>query len=218
MFPSSLGQSISGQALKNGIWSYETINPRDFASDKHSTVDDTPYGGGAGMVLRPDVLEKTLLSIPEQKRGKLIYMSPRGKVLNQKMVKELTEEKSLTILCGRYEGVDQRFLDAYDMEEVSIGDYVLSGGEPAAVILLDACIRLLPNVMGNKETADEESFTNGMLEYPHYTKPAEWIDSKGEIHTVPEVLRSGNHAKISEWREAQSLELTMARRPDLLKK
>lgn len=216
MFPGTLGQSLSGRALENGKWSYQTINPRDFATDIHKTVDDTPYGGGAGMVLRPDILENALLSIPEDKRGRLIYMSPRGRVLNQPLVEELTEEENLTLLCGRYEGVDQRFLDAYDIEEISIGDYVLSGGEPAAIIMLDAIIRLLPDVMGNTETTSEESFSNGLLEYPHYTKPATWTDANGEMHTVPEVLKSGNHAKIVDWRYEQSLALTQSRRPDLL--
>jgi tRNA (guanine37-N1)-methyltransferase len=170
MSPGPLGQSISGKALDAGKWSYATINPRDFATNKHGTVDDTPYGGGAGMVLRADVLESALLSIPPSSRGRIIYMSPRGKVLNQNLVQELSSEPNLTILCGRYEGVDQRFLDAYDVEEISIGDYVLSGGEPAAIITMDACIRLLDGVMGNEDTAGDESFSNGLLEYPHYTR------------------------------------------------
>jgi tRNA (guanine37-N1)-methyltransferase len=218
MFPGSLGQSLSGRALENGIWSYQTVNPRDFTKDVHKTVDDTPYGGGAGMVLRPDILENALLSIPSEKRGRLIYMSPRGKVLDQPLVQDLSNEDNLTILCGRYEGVDQRFLDAYDIEEISVGDYILSGGEPAAIILMDACIRLLDGVMGNEETAGEESFSNGLLEYPHYTKPAAWTDANGNTHDVPEILRGGNHAKINEWREAQSRAITQSRRPDLLKK
>lgn len=217
MFPGSLGLSISGKALEKGLWSYNAVQIRDHATDKHQSVDDTPYSGGAGMVMRADVLENALLSIPSDKRGRLIYMSPRGKVLNQKLAEELSQEESLTILCGRYEGVDQRFLDAYDVEEISIGDYVLSGGEPAAIILMDACIRLLPGVMGNTETAGEESFSNGLLEYPHYTKPAEWKDATGKIHKVPEILRGGNHAEIVKWRHAQSLEITKANRPDLLK-
>lgn len=218
MFPGTLGQSLSGRALENNVWSYNTINPRDFATDKHSTVDDTPYGGGAGMVLRADILERALLSIPEEKRGRLVYMSPRGRVLNQNLAEELAQEEHLTILCGRYEGVDQRFLDAYDLEEISIGDYILSGGEPAAIIMLDACIRLLPGVMGNEETAGEESFSNGLLEYPHYTKPASWTDANNKTYDVPEVLRSGNHAKITQWRYEQSLAITKTNRPDLLKK
>lgn len=218
MFPGSLGQSLSGRALDNGTWSYDRINIRDFATDKHQTVDDTPYGGGAGMILRPDVLETALLSIQPQKRGRLIYMSPRGRVLDQKLVQELTMENNLTILCGRYEGVDQRFLEAYDIEEISIGDYVLSGGEPAAIIMMDACIRLLDGVMGNDDTAGNESFSNDLLEYPHYTKPATWADAKNNIHEVPAILKSGNHAKIDEWRYEQSVALTQSRRPDLFKK
>lgn len=216
MFPGSLGQSLSGRALADGKWSYNAINIRDYADNKHGTVDDTPYGGGAGMVLRPDVLENTLLSIPPQKRGRLIYMSPRGRVLDQKLVEELTAEDNLTILCGRYEGVDQRFLDAYDIEEISVGDYVLSGGEPAAIIMMDACIRLLDGVMGNEDTAGEESFSNGLLEYPHYTRPAEWTDANGNTHAVPEILKNGHHAKIKQWQHEQSLALTKFHRPDLL--
>lgn len=216
MFPGSLGQSLSGRALENDIWSFDTVNIRDFATDIHKTVDDTPYGGGAGMVMRADIIEKALLSVPE--KGRVIYMSPRGKVLNQELVKELAAEKTLTILCGRYEGVDQRLLDAYEVEEISIGDYVLSGGEPAAMILMDSCIRLLPGVMGNTETPDEESFSNGLLEYPHYTKPAEWVDAAGIKRVVPDTLRSGNHAKIAQWRHDESLNLTQQRRPDLIKK
>ena len=217
MFPGMLGQSLAGKALEREDWSYNTINIRDFATDNHKTVDDTPYGGGAGMVMRADVIESALLSVPNQ--GRKIYLSPRGKVLNQALAKELSQEDSLTLLCGRYEGVDQRVLDAHDFEEISIGDYVLSGGEPAALILMDACIRLLPNVMGNKDTADNESFganTNGLLEYPHYTRPAEWTDAHGKTHAVPEVLKNGDHAKIEQWRQEQSEKITKAVRPELL--
>ena len=213
MFPGSLGQSLSGKALEEGKWSYDCINIRDFGEGIHKTVDDTPFGGGAGMVMRADILEKALLSVPKQ--GRKIYMSPRGKTLNQELVKELTQEDTLTILCGRYEGVDQRFLDAHNIEEISIGDYVLSGGEPAAIILMDACIRLLDGVMGNTQTVDEESFSNGLLEYPHYTKPAEWTDINGNVYDVPEVLRSGHHKNIEKWRKEQSENLTKQRRPDL---
>ncbi len=216
MFPGTLGQSLSGRALEQGKWSYDCINIRDFGEGVHKTVDDTPFGGGAGMVMRADILEKALLSTP--KAGRKIYMSPRGRVLDQKLVKELCEEEVLTILCGRYEGVDQRFLDAHDFEEVSIGDYVLSGGEPAAIILMDACIRLLDGVMGNVNTADEESFSNGLLEYPHYTKPAQWEDANGNNHDVPDVLRSGHHKNIEKWRREQSENLTQLRRPDLWQK
>ena len=214
MFPGALGQSLAGKALERGDWSYHAINIRDYANGVHKSVDDTPYGGGAGMVMRADIIEKALLSA--EKPGRKIYLSPRGKPLTQSLVKELSTEESLTLLCGRYEGVDQRILDAHDFKEISIGDYVLSGGEPAALILMDACIRLLPGVMGNEDTPNEESFSNGLLEYPHYTRPAEWLDTNGETRAVPEVLQSGNHAKIKEWREEQSLTLTKARRPDLL--
>jgi len=211
MFPGYLGASLAGRALERGDWSYSAIQIRNFATDKHQTVDDTPFGGGAGMVMRADIIDKALLSI--ENPGRKIYMSPRGKVLNQSLVKELSQTPNLTLLCGRYEGVDQRVLDAHGFEEISIGDYVLSGGEPAALILMDACIRLLPGVMGNEETAGEESFSNGLLEYPHYTRPAEWNGL-----TVPDVLKSGNHAEIKKWREAESLKLTQRVRPDLLKK
>lgn len=218
MFPGSLGQSLAGRALERGDWSYEAIQIRDFATDKHATVDDTPFGGGAGMVMRADVIEKALLSVPNT--GRKIYMSPRGKVLNQALAKELSQEQTLTILCGRYEGVDQRVLDAHGFEEISIGDYVLSGGEVAALTMMDACIRLLPGVMGNEETPDNESFgsaTGGLLEYPHYTRPAEWTDAHGEVRVVPDILKSGNHAEIEKWRKGQSLQLTQRVRPDLLK-
>ncbi len=217
MFPSMLGESLAGKALERGDWSFNTVNIRNFATDNHKSVDDTPYGGGAGMVMRPDIIERALLSVPDQ--GRKIYLSPRGKVLNQALAKELSQEENLTLLCGRYEGVDQRILDAHNFEEISIGDYVLSGGEPAAMILMDACIRLLPNVMGNADTADNESFgenINGLLEYPHYTRPAEWTDTKSVTHSVPEVLKNGDHAKIDEWREEQSIKITKKIRPDLL--
>lgn len=218
MFPGMLGQSLAGKAFERGDWSFNAINIRDFATDNHNTVDDTPYGGGAGMVMRADVIESALLSI--KKPSRKIYLSPRGKVLNQALAKELSAESNITLLCGRYEGVDQRVLEAHDFEEISIGDYVLSGGEPAAMILMDTCIRLLDGVMGNEDTADNESFganTGGLLEYPHYTRPAEWTDSNGVTHNVPEVLKNGNHAKIEEWRGEESLKITQKIRPDLLK-
>lgn len=214
MFPGSLGLSLSGRALEQNLWSYDTCNIREYATDKHKTVDDTPYGGGAGMIMRADVIEVALLSLPKQ--GRNIYLSPRGKPLTQSLVQELSSSPCLTLLCGRYEGVDQRVLDAHDFEEISIGDYVLSGGEPAALILMDACIRLLPGVMGNENTAGEESFSNGLLEYPHYTRPVIWTDHHGKEHPVPEELQSGHHARIKEWRHSQSLSLTRKRRPDLL--
>lgn len=218
MFPGMLGASLAGKALERGDWSFNAINIRDFATDNHKTVDDTPYGGGAGMVMRADVIEAALLSVPTP--GKKVYLSPRGKVLNQAMAKQLSQEANLTLLCGRYEGVDQRILDAHEFEEISIGDYVLSGGEPAALILMDACIRLLEGVMGNDDTADNESFgtnTGGLLEYPHYTRPAEWTDANGITHQVPDVLKNGNHAHIEEWRQKESFEITKRVRPELLK-
>ncbi|NCC21628.1 MAG: tRNA (guanosine(37)-N1)-methyltransferase TrmD [Alphaproteobacteria bacterium] len=216
MFPGSLAHSLSGKALERGQWRFDTVNIRDFADDRHKTVDDTPFGGGAGMVMRADVIEKALLSI--ERPGRKIYLSPRGKPLTQALVTELAVEPAVTLLCGRYEGVDQRVLDVCGFEEISIGDYVLSGGEPAALILMDSCIRLLPGVMGNETAPDEESFTSGLLEYPHYTRPAEWTAATdGKVYGVPEVLRSGDHGKVARWRHEQSLELTRSRRPDLLK-
>lgn len=216
MFPGTLGTSLSGKALERADWSYDVINIRDFAEGVHKNVDDTPFGGGAGMVMRADIIEKALLSIKNP--GRKIYLSPRGKPLTQNLVRDLSQENTLTLLCGRYEGVDQRLLDAHEFEEISIGDYVLSGGEPAAIILMDSCIRLLPGVMGNDETPLEESFSNGLLEYPHYTRPAKWTDANGNTHSVPDILTSGHHSRIKEWREAESLALTERRRPDLLKK
>lgn len=215
MFPGPLGQSLPGKALDNNLWSYGTINPRDFAQDKHKTVDDTPFGGGAGMVMKPDILEKAVRSI--ETPGKKIYLSPRGRRLDQSIVKELVEAPALTLLCGRYEGVDQRVLDACDFEEISIGDYVLAGGELPAMVLIEACIRFIPGVLGNSDTVEEESFSGGLLEYPHYTRPAEWIDAAGQARKVPEVLTSGHHGKVETWRKEQSEELTRTRRPDLWK-
>lgn len=213
MFPGHLGMSLAGKALEKGLWSFESINPRYYATDLHKTVDDSPFGGGAGMVLKPDVLDRALAAhLP---LGKFIYMTPRGLPLTQKRVEELAKEPQLTILCGRYEGVDERVLQAYNAEEISVGDYVLSGGEQAAMILLDAVIRLIPGVVGNKDTHDEESFGNGLLEYPHYTRPAEWTGPDGVIRKVPEILTSGNHAKVAEWRLKESEKVTEARRPDL---
>ncbi len=219
MFPGCLGHSLSGRALENGIWSYGALNIRDFGHGVHKTVDDTPYGGGAGMVMKPDVIEAALLSLGTPQHP--IYLTPRGKPLTQGKVQALAALPAMTILCGRYEGVDERVLKAYDFDEISVGDYVLSGGEPAALILMDACIRLLPGVMGNVETAPEESFSasrGGLLEYPHYTKPASWQPQTATNPLeVPEILRSGNHAAIEKWRHEQSLEITEKIRPDLLK-
>ncbi|TWB45402.1 tRNA (guanosine(37)-N1)-methyltransferase TrmD [Nitrospirillum pindoramense] len=216
MFPGPLGMSLAGKALENGTWSLESVDIRSFASDKHRSVDDTPFGGGPGMVMRPDVLDAALtasrsrLSQDQRERGRAIYLSPRGRVLDQALVRELVSAPSLTVLCGRYEGVDERVLEAQGLEEVSLGDFVLSGGEPAALCLIDACVRLLPGVMGNAETAGEESFERGLLEYPHYTRPAVWQD-----RAVPEVLLSGHHEKVKAWRLAEAERITRDRRPDL---
>lgn len=212
MFPGPLGGSLAGKALKDDLWRMEVLDIRAFASNKHASVDDTPYGGGAGMVMRPDVIDAAIRDA-ELRNGpfaRKIYMSPRGRVLDQALVKELAACPSLLLLCGRYEGVDQRALDAQQMEEVSIGDFILGGGEVAVMVLLEACVRLLPGVMGNEATTEEESFEQGLLEYPHYTRPAVWNGLE-----VPEVLLSGNHAKVKEWRQAQAEDITRQRRPDL---
>jgi tRNA (guanine37-N1)-methyltransferase len=216
MFPGMLGQSLSGKALERGIWSLETVQLRDYAQDNHKTVDDTPFGGGAGMVMKPDLLSRALSA--HQPLGRFIYMTPRGKQLTQELVRDLATAPQLSILCGRYEGVDERLLEAYHAEEICIGDYVLSGGEPAAMILLDACIRILPEVLGNAGTHDEESFENGLLEYPHYTRPAVWTGPDGVERAVPEVLMSGHHANVNKWRQEQSEKVTQERRPDLWEK
>ena len=213
MFPGHLGYSLSGKAMERGDWSLEAVQIRDFAEDKHRTVDDTPAGGGAGMVLKPDILAKAIDSVAAtgaDTRPRLL-MSPRGKPLTQKRVRELADADGVVIVCGRFEGVDQRVIDARQLEEVSIGDYILSGGEPAALTLLDSIIRLLPGVMGNVHSGTHESFEHGLLEHPHYTRPQVF-----EGHEIPPVLTSGNHAAIEKWRLEQSLRLTAARRPDLL--
>lgn len=211
IFPGFLGYSLTGKALNEGIWSLETINIRDYAFDKHGSVDDTPCGGGAGMVMRPDVLGAALKA--SYQGGKLIYMSPRGEPLTQEKVKKLSGEENLTVVCGRFEGIDQRVIDAFGIEEVSIGDYVLTGGEQAAQIMLDAVVRLLPGVLGNADSTADESFEDNLLEHPQYTRPIEW-----DGRTVPEVLMSGHHKKIAEWRKEQAIEITKRRRPDLMKK
>ena len=211
MFPGPLGVSLAGRARDEAKWSLDTVQIRDFAIDKHRTVDDTPAGGGAGMVLRADVLgaavDHALALHPERP---IIAMTPRGKPLTQARVRTLAAGPGVTILCGRFEGFDERIFAARSIEEVSIGDIVLSGGEPAALMLLDACIRLLPGVMGAASSGAEESFENGLLEYPHYTRPVIW-----EGRTIPEVLRSGDHAKIAAWRKRQAEVDTRLRRPDL---
>ena len=209
VFPGPLGTSLAGKALDQGLWTLEVLDIRGFAADKHRSVDDTPFGGGAGMVMRPDVVEAALASV-EERPGPMVYLSPRGRLLDQALVRELAAEPGMTLLCGRYEGVDQRVIAARGVAEVSVGDYVLAGGEVAALVLLEAVIRLLPGVMGNEESAAEESFERGLLEYPLYTRPAEW---RGRA--VPEVLTSGHHEKIRQWRLARAEEITKERRPDL---
>lgn len=212
MFPGMLGYSLAGKALEKGLWGIETVDLKQFGRGNYNHVDDTPYGGGAGMVIRPDVLGDAIESATANRKTKIIYMSPRGLPLTQKKAKELTKEQEIIIICGRYEGIDERVIEHYEIEEISIGDYILSGGEPAAMILMDSIIRLLPEVIGNEGTHFEESFSEGLLEYPHYTRPAEWNGKK-----VPEILASGDHKKVAEWRKERALENTKLRRPDLLK-
>lgn len=215
MFPGSLGLSLAGKALQGGIWGYHTVNIREYAYDKHATVDDVPYGGGTGMVLRPDVLGAAITANTKE-RTRWLYMSPRGRLLEQGYVQELAAYNGdIGIICGRYEGVDERILEAFNIEEVSIGDYILSGGEVAALTLMDACIRLLPGVISKETALNEESFGQhaeyaGLLEYPLYTRPSTW-----EGRSVPEVLRSGNHQEVARWRLAQSQAITRNKRPDL---
>lgn len=213
MFPGPLGHSIFADGLKKGLWSINAVNIRDFATDKHKTVDDAPFGGGAGMVMKPDILEQAVTSLSNP--GRKIYLSPRGRTLTQSMAAELAAEPALTLLCGRYEGVDQRALEACGIEEISIGDYVLAGGEVAAMVLMEAVLRLIPGMVGNHETLFEESFSNSLLEYPHYTRPAKWFDKSGHSWDTPPVLLSGHHAAIHAWRQEESVALTKERRPDL---
>ncbi|MEP7452560.1 tRNA (guanosine(37)-N1)-methyltransferase TrmD [Phyllobacterium sp. SB3] len=208
MFPGPLGISLAGKALAEGAWSLETVQIRDFATDKHRMVDDTPAGGGAGMVMKPDVLGRAVDHVADE-RPKL-FMSPRGKPLTQERVRELATGPGAILLCGRFEGVDERLIEGRDFEEVSIGDYILSGGETAAIVVLDAIVRLLPGVMGNSLSGETESFETGLLEHPHYTKPQEW-----EGRRIPDVLLSGNHGAIDKWRRAEAEKLTRERRPDL---
>ena len=211
IFPGFLGTSLTGRALKEGIWNLDAVNIRDYAFDKHSSVDDTPCGGGAGMIMRPDVLGNAIDH--NYSGGKIIYMSPRGQALTQQKVRELSKEDNLTIICGRFEGIDERVLEEYNIEEISIGDYILTGGEQAAMIMLDAVVRLLPNVLGNAASTENESFENGLLEYPQYTRPIEWKNRK-----VPEVLLSGHHENVAKWQKEKALQITKERRPDLLEK
>ena len=212
MFPGHLGLSLSGRAIERGDVAVEAVNIRDFAPDRHRTVDDTPAGGGAGMVLKPDILAAAIDAVsPEGDARPRLMMSPRGAPLTQARVRQLAEGDGVVIVCGRFEGVDERVIEARGLEEVSIGDYILSGGEPAALVLLDAVIRILPGVMGNDSSGGEESFETGLLEYPHYTRPQLF-----EGREIPAALTSGNHGEIAKWRREQAVALTRRRRPDLL--
>ena len=211
-FPGPLNKGLYGKAMEKKIWDLKTIDIREYALDKHKTVDDTPYGGGSGMLLKPDVVAKSI-DANTQKGDKIYYLSPRGKVLNQNIAREISKEKKVNLICGHFEGVDQRVLDNRAIDELSIGDFVLSGGETASYVFLDAILRLIPGVIGNEESKNEESFENGLLEYPQYTKPQIW-----EEKSVPNVLLSGDHAKIKDWRLIQSKAITRDRRPDLWQK
>ena len=214
MFPGPLGLSLAGRALEAGIWRLEAVDIRGFATDRHRSVDDTPAGGGPGIVMRADVVAAAVDAVRGQGDARpLIYLSPRGRPLTQQRVRELAAGPGVTLLCGRFEGLDQRVIEARNMEEVSLGDFVLSGGEPAALVLLDAVIRLLPGVMGKDASGEDESFESGLLEYPHYTRPQEF-----EGRGIPPVLTSGDHKKVKEWRRARAEETTRERRPDLWEK
>jgi len=212
IFPGLLDKGLYGKALSKKIWNLKIFNIRDFAEDKHKTVDDTTFGGGSGMLLKPDVLARSIdKSINSGE--KIFYLSPKGKKFDQKFAKELSKEKTINLVCGHFEGVDERILSTRDIEEISVGDYILSGGESASFVLIDSILRLLPNVLGNEMSKNDESFENGLLEYPQYTKPQIW-----EEKSVPEVLLSGDHAKIKDWRLSQSEAITRRQRPDLWEK
>ena len=212
VFPGPLAKGLYGKALSNKLWNLSVINIRDAATDKHKTVDDTPYGGGTGMLLKADVLANAL-DQKVKKGERVFYLSPKGKKFDQKLAQDLSKEKSISLICGHFEGVDERVLATRNIEEISIGDYVLSGGETAALVVLDSILRLLPGVLGNEKSSLDETFENGLLEYPQYTKPQIW-----EEKTVPDVLLSGDHAKIKDWRLSQSEAITRDRRPDLWQK
>lgn len=214
MFPGPLGESLAGKALKEGVWALEAVDIRRFAKDRHGTVDDAPFGGGAGMVMKPDILSDAIAAIAQPDVPKLL-MSPRGRPFSQAQARRLATGPGVILVCGRFEGVDERVIEAQALEEVSVGDFVLSGGEIAAMAVMDSCVRLLPGVMGAAQSGDEESFEDGLLEYPHYTRPATWTGPDGIERRVPEILVSGHHGKVAEWRTKQRQEITRARRPDL---
>jgi len=212
IFPGPLNKGLYGKALSNKIWNLDIINIRDSAEDKHKTVDDTPFGGGSGMLIKPDVLARSI-DQHVNKSEKIFYLSPKGKLFNQETAKSLSKEHCINLICGHFEGVDQRLLETRNIEEISVGDYILSGGETAALIIIDSILRLVPGILGNEKSVYEESFENGLLEYPQYTKPQLW-----EEKNIPDVLLSGDHSKIKDWRLSQSEAITRHRRPDLWQK
>jgi len=215
MFPGPLGFSITGKALEKKIWLLKLINLQNFSKKGPKYVDDKPYGGGSGMIIKSEIIHEALKKITKKIKNNysLIYLTPKGKKLDQKKIKKFTMKSNLILVCGKYEGIDQRVIDTWKMEEISMGDYILSGGEIAAMSLVDSCVRLLPNVLGSEDSLESETFENNLLEYPQYTKPREWLGKK-----VPEVLLSGNHRKIKEWKKEESIKLTKIKRPDLFKK
>jgi len=220
MFPGILGHSIIGKALKENIWSLDTINLHDFGYDDRNSIDDSPFGGGPGMIIRPDVIERAVINVFNniKKKIPLIYMTPSGRPLKQQDLVKYSRKEGIIILCGRFEGVDMRVINNLDFEQISIGDYVLAGGEVAAQVLVEGCVRLLPGVLGHSESVLEESFSENLLEYPHYTRPKIWVDTNGNEHHVPDILISGHHDKIKEWRKNKSIEVTKKFRPDLFNK
>ncbi len=219
MFPGVLAHSIVGKALKEKKWSLELINLHDFGFNERNNIDDSPFGGGPGMIVRPDVVEKALNHIKKDlpKKRLLIYMSPSGHKLKQADLEQYAEFEQIVVLCGKFEGIDARAIDILGFKEISIGDYILTGGEIAAQVLVEGCIRLLPGVLGHPESVLEESFSKNLLEYPQYTRPQVWTDSKNNKHRVPDILLSGNHDEINKWRKKKSIEVTIKKRPDLLK-
>lgn len=214
MFPGPLGESLAGKALRDGVWDLSAVDIRRFATDRHRTVDDAPFGGGAGMVMKPDVLSAAIEAVAVPGVPKVL-LSPRGAPFDQARARQLAAGPGVLLVCGRFEGVDERVIEAHALEEISVGDFVLSGGEIAAMTVLDCCVRLLPGVMGEAASADEESFEDGLLEYPHYTRPASWTGPDGIERQVPEILVSGHHGKVAEWRMRKREEITRRRRPDM---